>query len=200
MHFFFFIRCNFQVIQWYKALSAEEAEQKVSRRNQVMNYWSLMCRKRLRNDEDSGDTEAGRKAGNKLRKKEKEWKISKMDKWMESDDDDDDSNSECEEIRKKVRSYVCSVVLHKRVGDNNWLINITANSGTDSDSLIFFIPSEMFQRRRRKRRTLWIFRTRRTSHRKVNSTVLLNPLLRKTSCGNCILKSLIKVVINKMEK
>ncbi|XP_020298180.1 general transcription factor IIF subunit 1 [Pseudomyrmex gracilis] len=81
---------NFQPIQRYKALSAEEAEQEFSRRNKVMNYFSLMLRKRLRNDEDGGDEEElveGNK-GKRLGKKDKDLKISDMDEWMESDDDE----------------------------------------------------------------------------------------------------------------
>lgn len=86
---------NFQPIQRYKALSAEEAEQEFSRRNKVMNYFSLMLRKRLRNDEEGGDEEdlegvKGKKPG----KKEKDLKISEMDEWMDSDDDDSESEEE----------------------------------------------------------------------------------------------------------
>lgn len=103
-------RYNFQPIQRYKALSAEEAEQEFSRRNKVMNYFSLMLRKRLRNDEDGGDeeelVESGK--GKRLGKKEKELKISEMDEWMDSDDDesgtDEDENkkhSEDEDDGKK---------------------------------------------------------------------------------------------------
>lgn len=94
-------RYNFQPIQRYKALSAEEAEQEFSRRNKVMNYFSLMLRKRLRNDEDGGDDEELVESGKNKRpsKKEKELKISEMDDWMDSDDDD--SSSDEEENKKK---------------------------------------------------------------------------------------------------
>lgn len=87
---------NFQPIQRYKALSAEEAEQEFSRRNKVMNYFSLMLRKRLRNDEDGGDEEELVEGGKGKRpgKKEKELKISEMDEWMDSDDDESDSDEE----------------------------------------------------------------------------------------------------------
>lgn len=87
---------NFQPIQRYKALSAEEAEQEFSRRNKVMNYFSLMLRKRLRNDEDGGDDEELVEGGKVKRpsKKEKELKISELDEWMESDDDDSGSNED----------------------------------------------------------------------------------------------------------
>lgn len=93
-------RYNFQPIQRYKALSAEEAEQEFSRRNKVMNYFSLMLRKRLRNDEDGGDEEELVESGKGKRpgKKEKELKISEMDEWMDSDDDE--SGSDEEETKK----------------------------------------------------------------------------------------------------
>lgn len=86
---------NFQPIQRYKALSAEEAEQEFSRRNKVMNYFSLMLRKRLRNDEDGADEEEleGGK-GKRPGKKEKDLKISEMDEWIDSDDDDSESDDE----------------------------------------------------------------------------------------------------------
>lgn len=90
-------RYNFQPIQRYKALSAEEAEQEFSRRNKVMNYFSLMLRKRLRNDEDGGDEEElveSGKGGKRLGKKEKELKISEMDEWMDSDDDESGSDED----------------------------------------------------------------------------------------------------------
>ena len=105
---------NFQPIQRYKALSAEEAEQEFSRRNKVMNYFSLMLRKRLRNDEEGADDEEmieGGK-GKKPGKKEKELKISEMDEWMDSDDDDSNSNDdetkknseEEEDLKKKKKA------------------------------------------------------------------------------------------------
>lgn len=61
-----------------------------------MNYFSLMLRKRLRNDEDGGDEEELVEGGKGKRpgKKEKELKISEMDEWMDSDDDDSDSEEE----------------------------------------------------------------------------------------------------------
>lgn len=95
-HVTFTYRYNFQPIQRYKALSAEEAEQEFSRRNKLVNYFSLMLRKRLRNDEDGGDDEELVEGGKVKRpsKKEKELKISEMDEWMETDDDESGSNEE----------------------------------------------------------------------------------------------------------
>lgn len=96
---------NFQPIQRYKALSAEEAEQEFGRRNKAMNYFSLMLRKRLRNEEgDLEDVEDGKpkKTG---AKKGKELKISDMDDWVDSDEDNDsdeeDMNEEAKEKKEK---------------------------------------------------------------------------------------------------
>lgn len=84
---------NFQPIQRYKSLSAEEAEQEFGRRNKVMNYFSLMLRKRLRGDEIDG--EADDPDDKKVKgPKAKELKISDMDEWMDSSEDS--SNSEAE--------------------------------------------------------------------------------------------------------
>ncbi|XP_071450231.1 general transcription factor IIF subunit 1-like isoform X2 [Hetaerina americana] len=90
---------NFKPIQRYKALSAEEAEQEFGRRNKVMNYFSLMMRKRLRNDED-GDFEEmeegrkGGKGGGKGSKGKGELKISEMDDWIDSESGEDESEGE----------------------------------------------------------------------------------------------------------
>lgn len=81
---------NFQPIQRYKALSAEEAEHEFGRRKKVMNFFSLMLRKRLKGDddepEDPEETKLKKAAG---KGKGKELKISDMDEWMESDDESD---------------------------------------------------------------------------------------------------------------
>ncbi|CAH0772597.1 unnamed protein product [Bemisia tabaci] len=86
---------NFQPIQRYKALSVEEAEQEFGRRNKVINYFSLMLRKRLRNEEDGDlEEEEEKKKTGKSKKKEKDLKISEMDEWMDSDEDDSESDNE----------------------------------------------------------------------------------------------------------
>ncbi|CAB3221126.1 unnamed protein product [Arctia plantaginis] len=86
---------NFQPIQRYKALSAEEAEQEFGRRNKVLNYFSLMFRKRMRGDEAADDVEDPDDKKPKGAKAKKDLKISDMDEWIDSDDDS--SNSEKEE-------------------------------------------------------------------------------------------------------
>lgn len=61
-----------------------------------MNYFSLMLRKRLRNDEDGADDEELVEGGKSKRpgKKEKELKISEMDEWMNSEDDESGSDED----------------------------------------------------------------------------------------------------------
>ncbi|XP_059621621.1 general transcription factor IIF subunit 1 [Phlebotomus argentipes] len=82
---------NFQPIQRYKALSAEEAEQEFGRRKKVMNFFSLMLRKRLKGDDDEGEDPEEKKAN---RKKGKDLKISDMDEWIDSSDESDSDSSE----------------------------------------------------------------------------------------------------------
>lgn len=108
-------RYNFQPIQRYKSLSAEEAEIEFSRRNTVVNFFNLMTRRRLRNDEDGADEEdlADGGKGRKTKKKEKDLKISEMDEWMETDDESSESGedgekkkSDDEEQKKKKKKGI----------------------------------------------------------------------------------------------
>lgn len=72
---------NFQPVQRYKALSAEEAEEEFGRRHKRMNYFSLMMRNRLKGDEEGQDDPEEAKL--KLTgKKAKEFKISDADDIM----------------------------------------------------------------------------------------------------------------------
>lgn len=110
---------NFQPIQRYKALTAEEAEEEFGRRKKCVNMWSMKMRMKLKNKDDD-DTELldpeeakaakGTKAGDK-----KKLQISEMDEWMDSDDmsssdgdgdeaknkDDGDSDKEAKAKLKK---------------------------------------------------------------------------------------------------
>lgn len=87
--------CN--IFQRYKSLSAEEAEQEFGRRKKVMNYFSLMLRKRLKGDEEEEqDPEEVKVKGTS--KKAKELKISDMDEWIDSEEE---SDSDEEEEKKK---------------------------------------------------------------------------------------------------
>lgn len=90
---------NFQPIQRYKSLSAEEAEHEFGRRKKVLNYFSLMLRKRLKGDDETEEPEEEKimKAG-----KSKELKISDMDEWIDSgesssDEDDDEDKKKDDE-------------------------------------------------------------------------------------------------------
>ncbi|XP_045760725.1 general transcription factor IIF subunit 1 isoform X2 [Maniola jurtina] len=82
---------NFQPIQRYKALSAEEAEQEFGRRNKVINYFSLMLRKRMCGDGAADDVDDPDEKKTKGSKAKKDLKISEMDEWIDSDDDSSDS-------------------------------------------------------------------------------------------------------------
>lgn len=79
---------NFQPIQRYKTLTAEEAEHELSNRKKSLNLFALMLRKRLKGDDDEEpadlDDAKGKKGG-----KKKDLTISEMDEWIDSDDDDD---------------------------------------------------------------------------------------------------------------
>ncbi|XP_058824645.1 general transcription factor IIF subunit 1 [Topomyia yanbarensis] len=92
---------NFQSIQRYKALSAEEAEQEFSKRKKVMNYFSLMLRKRMKGDDDTVEDPEETKAKKGGAGKAKDLKISDMDEWIDSDDmsssDDDDDEGKPKE-------------------------------------------------------------------------------------------------------
>lgn len=72
---------NFQPVQRYKALSAEEAEEEFGRRNKVMNFFSLMMRNRMKGEEDGQEDPEEVKL--KLSgKKGKDFKISDADDIM----------------------------------------------------------------------------------------------------------------------
>lgn len=93
---------NFQPINRYKALSAEEAEHEFGRRNRVMNFFSLMLRKRMKGDDDDGeDPEDGKLKLAGGSKKGKELKISDKDEWMESEEESDSSDDDDAEAKAK---------------------------------------------------------------------------------------------------
>ncbi|XP_053696178.1 general transcription factor IIF subunit 1-like [Sabethes cyaneus] len=105
---------NFQPIQRYKALTAEEAEEEFGKRKKALNYFSLMLQKRLKGDDDieeDQEEEEGKKSGGS---KAKMLKISDMDEWIDSDDDMSSSDEEekpkvedsDEEVDKKPKKKV----------------------------------------------------------------------------------------------
>ncbi|XP_050439415.1 general transcription factor IIF subunit 1 [Adelges cooleyi] len=93
---------NFQPVQRYKTLSAEEAEEEFGRRNKVMNHFNLMLQKRLKNEEDEVLDEEDKGKGTKSRKS-KELKISEMDEWVDSEGEESDENEDNDEekVEKK---------------------------------------------------------------------------------------------------
>lgn len=91
---------NFQPIQRYKALSAEEAEHEFGRRKKVMNYFSLMLRKRMKGDEEEPVDPEEAKANKGPGKKSKDLKISDMDEWIDSDEDSTSEDEDKEKPKK----------------------------------------------------------------------------------------------------
>ncbi|KAL7633316.1 UNVERIFIED_CONTAM: hypothetical protein RMT77_016422 [Armadillidium vulgare] len=76
---------NFQPIQRYKALSAEEAEEEFVRRDKIMNYFQVMYEKKFRKENAEPDEDEGKKKGPK-----KSLMLSEMDDWVSDDDDEDE--------------------------------------------------------------------------------------------------------------
>lgn len=93
---------NFQPIQRYKALTAEEAEEEFGRRKKCVNLWSMKMRMKLKHkdEEEVEDPEdkavKGSKGGDK-----KKLMISEMDEWMDSDDMSSQSEGEGDAEKKK---------------------------------------------------------------------------------------------------
>lgn len=80
---------NFQPIQRYKALTAEEAEEEFGRRKKCVNMWTMKMRMKLKNkddDETELDPEDAKAAKGAKGGDKKKLQISEMDEWMDSDD------------------------------------------------------------------------------------------------------------------
>ncbi|CAG2165135.1 unnamed protein product [Oppiella nova] len=77
---------NFTPIQRYKALTAEEAEEKFEKRDKILNYFSVMINKK-RKDDEMADNSSESKA-----KMKKELKVSDMDDWHDLDSDNERSD------------------------------------------------------------------------------------------------------------
>ncbi|GFQ96385.1 general transcription factor IIF subunit 1 [Trichonephila clavata] len=94
---------NFSPIQRYKALSAEEAEEEFGRRDKVMNYFSIMVKKRLQKETAEEEEVDGEKPTNKKNKKSaKDFKISDMDDWArDSSESGGDEEEEEEDTSSK---------------------------------------------------------------------------------------------------
>ncbi|ELT96775.1 hypothetical protein CAPTEDRAFT_225119 [Capitella teleta] len=86
---------NFAPIIKYKYLNSEEAEEEFTRRDRTLNYFSVMVKKRLKNDPDEPDEAEAKAKVFKKKKGKKDFMLTEMDEWADiSDDDDDDDNSD----------------------------------------------------------------------------------------------------------
>lgn len=122
---------NFQPIQRYKALTAEEAEEEFGRRRKCVNMWTMKMRMKLKNKdeeepEDPEETKAMKvKGGDK-----KDLKISELDEWMDSDDmsssdeekdektrGEDDSDNEAKAKQKKKGKATAAAQKNKKKRD-----------------------------------------------------------------------------------
>ncbi|XP_027840985.2 general transcription factor IIF subunit 1 [Aphis gossypii] len=107
---------NFQPVQRYKTLTSEEAEEEFGRRNKVLNHFTLMVQKRLKNEEEEEIDEDDKTKGKKTAKsrKSKELKISEMEEWEESEEDESEEEEQDEEkIEKKKKQKQKSKVKAK---------------------------------------------------------------------------------------
>ena len=84
---------NFTPFQRYKPLSAEEAEEKFTKRDQILNYFQVKHMNKQQSNESgvSGSLdEPSKKSG--VHAIKKEFKVSDMDDWYNSDDDENDAS------------------------------------------------------------------------------------------------------------
>lgn len=94
---------NFSPMIRYKYLNSDEAEEEFTRRDKTLNYFSIMVRKRCRNDEDPDQSvDDGENVKVKSSKKKgKDLLLTDMDEWFDmSDDEDDDDDDENEDKDK----------------------------------------------------------------------------------------------------
>ncbi|XP_039626427.1 general transcription factor IIF subunit 1 [Polypterus senegalus] len=101
---------NFIPIAKHRTLTAEEAEEEWGRRNKVVNHFSIMLQRRLRDhDRDDGDEDEEEKKGGKKKKKKKgsELKIHDLEDDLEmSSDESDDSEAEGGQKEPKKKKVV----------------------------------------------------------------------------------------------
>lgn len=94
---------NFSPMIRYKYLNSDEAEEEFSRRDKTLNYFSIMVRKRCRNDEDgdkaADDGEEGGKV-TKSKSKGKDFLLTDMDEWFDMSEDEDADNEDDDEGTK----------------------------------------------------------------------------------------------------
>lgn len=91
---------NFNPVNRFKALTAEEAEVEFERRDKVMNHFSIMVRKKMSLEDEGSKEEAEEEKGKKGKKGKKEnnrdFQLTEMDDWLSDSDGDGDDDSDGE--------------------------------------------------------------------------------------------------------
>ncbi|XP_037527801.1 general transcription factor IIF subunit 1 isoform X5 [Rhipicephalus sanguineus] len=89
---------NFNPVNRFKALTAEEAEVEFERRDKVMNHFSIMVRKKMALEEEGakeeGEEEKGKKGKKGKKEKNRDFQITEMDDWVSDSDGDGDDDSD----------------------------------------------------------------------------------------------------------
>ncbi|XP_078091092.1 general transcription factor IIF subunit 1 isoform X1 [Mustelus asterias] len=94
---------NFVPVAKHKTLTAEEAEEEWGRRNKVVNHFSIMLQKRLKDqDRDDGDEEEEKqKKGKERKKKGNDLRIHDLEDDLEMSSDENDEESDEDRSGKK---------------------------------------------------------------------------------------------------
>lgn len=87
---------NFTPFQRYKALTAEEAEEKFNKRDQILNYFPLKLMNKAK-----GEGEADDLIKKSERSIKKEFKVSDMDDWYDSGEENLSSDDQKEVVKTK---------------------------------------------------------------------------------------------------
>ncbi|VDH89963.1 general transcription factor IIF subunit 1-like [Mytilus galloprovincialis] len=118
---------NFSPMIRYKYLNSEEAEEEFSRRDKTLNYFSIMVRKRCRNDEDLDkvDEEEKNLKVKTSKKSSKDLVLTDIDEWFDISDDEDDDDDNDEEDgdedskKKKKGKKLAKKIKKKRTAKHN---------------------------------------------------------------------------------
>ncbi|XP_064605564.1 general transcription factor IIF subunit 1-like isoform X2 [Liolophura sinensis] len=96
---------NFTPVIKYKYLNSDEAEEEFSKRDRIMNYFNVMLKKRIKNDDKEVEMEEAEKiVQNKSKKKSKDFLLTDMDDWVALSDEDDEENEEEKEEKEDEES------------------------------------------------------------------------------------------------
>ncbi|XP_076440492.1 general transcription factor IIF subunit 1-like isoform X3 [Babylonia areolata] len=117
---------NFTPMIRYKYLNSDEAEEEFSRRDKTLNYFNIMLKKRVKNEDrdtelDEEEKTAKSKAS-KSKKKNKDFMLTDMDDWAnisdddeDGEDDEDDGEKSKEDIEKEKKKGKGNVKTQKKV-------------------------------------------------------------------------------------